>query len=163
MKKVTSLIVFIVFMFLLVGCGSLTKDEIMTAHLESGSSINLDSSMYTFSKTVNASFGDIDTSLEVNIISIYLYEYISMDSNSEYAYAYVMVEDKYALKNGASLSVDSSKYIIIYCEENQSTTANEEILTENSISIFNDHRVPSGLEVPTFDLTEIILSSVNLD
>jgi hypothetical protein len=134
----------------------------MAAHIEKGSSIDLDPSMYTYSQTLDTSFGDIDTSSEVNVISVYLYEYNAMEMDSRYAYAYIIVEDKYALKNGASLTVDTSKYIIIYGEENALNSANETLLIENSISIFNEHRVITGLLVPTFDLTEIILSSVSL-
>jgi hypothetical protein len=159
MKKVISLISLIMLMFILVGCNALTKDDIMAAHLKNGSTIDLDPSMYIYLETLDTSFGNIDTTTEVNIISVYLYEYTAMELDSRYSYAYLIVEDKYALKNGASLTVDTSKYIIVYGEIDAIDSSNEILLIKNSISIFNDHRVTSGVEVPTFDLTEIILSS----
>lgn len=161
MKRVLSTIFLSLFVFLLTGCSSISKDEIMAAHLESGSSIDLDPSMYTFYETLDASFGSIDTTTEVNIISIYLYEYTPMDITSNYTRAYIVVEDKYALKNGVSLSVDASKYIIIYSDTSSTASANESLLIENAELIFNDHRVATGLEVPTFDLNELILSRIN--
>lgn len=160
MKKTVCLIVLSVFLLVLSSCGSLSKDEIMKNHLDQGPSISVDPSMFTFSMTLDASFGSIETKLEVNIISIYVYAYSgleSMDSETPYTQAYLIVEDKYALKNGASLAIDQSKYIIIYSTASSATTANEELLKNNAEKLLSQNRGPLGFgQIPFFDLIEIL-------
>ena len=160
MKKIFSFVVLFVFVFMLVGCGGLSKGDIMAAHLESGSSIEPDPSVYTFVRTVDASFGALETELDVNIISVYLYEYDEYDpmgEGSSYTKAYLIVEDKYALKNGASLAVDLSKYIIIYSDADSATSANEGLLIQHAEDILNGNRALLEFgQIPTFDLLEIL-------
>lgn len=161
MKKVICFIGLLLFMVILAGCKNFSTDDIMEAHLEKGPSIEVDPQSYIFVRTVDASFGARETKAEANIISVYLYEYHADDPQgdkpSRHTYAYLVVEDKYALKNGASLAVDLSKYIIIYSDKASANAANEEVLLKNAEDILNDHRTLLEFgQIPTFDLLEIL-------
>ncbi len=156
MKKIVYIFTCFLVLITMVGCGSLTADEIMSQHLDKGPSISLDESMYTYMSTLDATFSNAFTNTQTSITTVYLYAYQPMGNESQYAYAYIIVEDIYAFSNGASLVVDGFKYIMIYSDEQTATQENQNLLIQNSRSILDEYRISEGLEVPTLDLSELI-------